>query len=282
MSQMGLISLDNRHKVVPLQISERLIKDLERLDSLNERDCLSTSVYYVRSGVEDLESIINPASISEDFEKFLNSLGWPVSLDSHPGYKAKLNSSFCKTTSYFADRTVEVIFNIPYVIHLPNPEASSGSLTTLFRDVSADDLVCIVWIEDILSMHNVPSKVGQSVLVYIFVHPLQNATGLYWIRIIIPTASNASGVNEKKHGKGKVSWSADITKLAENHLAFGPLVDGMIVSRHTLGSLVRNTAISAHEACRNILDMQSKPYSVRRQFIEEMHHRYKSNMSVSE
>ncbi|CAG8759600.1 3155_t:CDS:2, partial [Acaulospora morrowiae] len=171
MSQMGLLSLENRHKVIPLQISGRLIKDLEKLDTLNERDCLSTSVYFVKSGIEDYESIINPPSISEDFEKFLNSLGWPVS------YKAKLNSSFCETTPYFADRTTEVIFNIPYVIHLPKPEAPSESLSALFKNISADDLVSVVWIEDILSMHNIPPKIGQSIFVYIFVHPLQNATG---------------------------------------------------------------------------------------------------------
>ncbi|CAG8478444.1 10073_t:CDS:10 [Diversispora eburnea] len=233
MSQMGLLSLENRHRVIPLQISERLVKDLERLDSLNERDCLSASVYFVKSGMEEYESIINPPSISEDFEKFLNSLGWPVLLESHPGFKAKLNSKIY-------------------------------------------DLVCIIWIEDIVSMQSIPSKIGQSAFVYIFVHPLQSATGLYWIRIITPI------VTYQASGKGRVSWCADTTKLAENPLAFGPLVDGMIVSRHTLGSLVRNTAISAHETCKNFTETQSKSFALRRQFIDEIYHRYKTSMSVSD
>lgn len=172
-------------------------------------------------------------------------------LESHPGFKAKLNSSICKTALYFADRAVEVIFNVPYLIHLPpnnttanevdNDNSSSNnnnnnndeSLSTIFKNISSDDSVCIIWIEDIISMQNIPSKIGQPAFIYIFVNPLQNATGLYWIRIITPIVtyqgsigvvtgafnnfSNSSS-NEKKSGKGRVSWFADTTKLAENPL----------------------------------------------------------------
>lgn len=46
--------------------------------SIIRRDCVSASVYYVRSGAVEYDQIINPSTISEDFEKFLNSLGWPV------------------------------------------------------------------------------------------------------------------------------------------------------------------------------------------------------------
>ena len=45
---------------------------------INRRDCVSASVYYVQSGMEEYDHIINPPVINEDFEKFLNSLGWPV------------------------------------------------------------------------------------------------------------------------------------------------------------------------------------------------------------
>ncbi|CAG8555493.1 1092_t:CDS:10, partial [Cetraspora pellucida] len=254
------------------------------------RNCLSVSVYYIQSGSDDLEHIINPPSISKDFERFLNSLGWPVSLDTHSGYKAKLDSSICKTAPYFADRSVEVIFNVPYLIKAHNNDLSSDSLSNLFKNIFSDDIVCIVWVDDVLSMQSAPSKIGQSALVYIFVHPLQNATGLYWIRIITPTAPHSSytsigsGPNsEKRTGKGKVNWNSDASKLNEIHLTFGPLVDGMIVSRHTIGSLVRNTAISAHDACRNFTETRIRqPYAVRRQFIDEMYNKYKTSLSISE
>jgi hypothetical protein len=63
---------------------------------------------------------------------------------------------------------------------------------------------------------------------------------------------------------------------------FGPLVDGMIVSRHALGAMVRNTAISAHQACRVVTDSFTRPYVIRKHFIEEMAHRHSSKMSLSE
>lgn len=56
----------------------------------------------------------------------------------------------------------------------------------------------------------------------------------------------------------------------------------MIVSRHALGSMVRNTAISAHQACRVVTDTYTRPYVVRKQFIEEMLHRHRSKMQLSE
>ncbi|RIA84468.1 hypothetical protein C1645_832213 [Glomus cerebriforme] len=285
MSQMGLLSLENRNRLIPLQISEKLVNDLEKLDQLYERDCVSASVYYVRSGAEEYNHIINPPTISEDFEKFLNSLGWPVSINTHSGFKAKLSPVFCKTAPYFADRTVEVIFNVPYLIHAPSLDSPIESLSSIIKNITVDDLVCIAWIEDIASMHNIPQKIGQSIFIYIFVHPLQS-TGLYWIKIVIPIITYqgiTGGLGEKKGGKGRVSWSADTAKLAENPLSFGPLVDGMIVSRHTLGLLVRNTTISAHEVYKNLTETHNnRSYAMRRQFIEEMHHRYKSSLSISE
>jgi hypothetical protein len=36
MSQMGLLSLENRHRMIPLRISEKLVSDLEKLDQLHE------------------------------------------------------------------------------------------------------------------------------------------------------------------------------------------------------------------------------------------------------
>lgn len=36
MSQMGLLSLENRHRMIPLRISEKLVNDLEKLDQLHE------------------------------------------------------------------------------------------------------------------------------------------------------------------------------------------------------------------------------------------------------
>ena len=64
-------------------------------------------------------------------------------------------------------------------------------------------------------MNIIPKKIGQSVFVYIFINPLRNATGLYWIRIVIPTLTHQGTASEKKGGRGRVSWSADTAKLAD-------------------------------------------------------------------
>ncbi|CAG8784597.1 9794_t:CDS:1, partial [Gigaspora rosea] len=78
----------------------------------------------------------------------------------HSGYKAKLDLSICKVALYFADRLVEVILNVPYLIKISNTDLSSNSLPNFFKNIFADNLVCIVWIEDVLLIHSAPSKIG--------------------------------------------------------------------------------------------------------------------------
>jgi hypothetical protein len=63
---------------------------------------------------------------------------------------------------------------------------------------------------------------------------------------------------------------------------FGPLVDGIVVSRHALGSMVRSTAISAHQACRVVTDTYTRPYVIRKEYIEEMAHRHRIKLPLSE
>ena len=46
--------------------------------------------------------------------------------------------------------------------------------------------------------------------------------------------------------------------------------------------MVRNTAISAHQACRVVTDTYTRPYVMRKQFIEEMAHRHRSKQQLSE
>jgi hypothetical protein len=60
------------------------------------------------------------------------------------------------------------------------------------------------------------------------------------------------------------------------------LVDGIVVSRHALGSMIRNTAISAHQACRVVTDTYTRPYAIRKEYIEEMAHRHRAKLPLSE
>ncbi|KAI9207404.1 uncharacterized protein BJ171DRAFT_494756 [Polychytrium aggregatum] len=113
----GLASPEHRSKLKPLQISDSFLRDLERLDTLPERDCLSFGVLFCRSGKDTIQDILSPKGISTDFKQFMSSLAWPVDLETHPGYKGRLSKTYCSTAPYWANRNWEIIFNCPYYIH---------------------------------------------------------------------------------------------------------------------------------------------------------------------
>ncbi|CDH52395.1 hypothetical protein RO3G_08781 [Lichtheimia corymbifera JMRC:FSU:9682] len=282
LSELGLLLPKNRSRITPLRITDSLITEIETLDMLNDRDCISITAYYASSGNTTWEDLVEtPPPLSPQFLQFLNCLGWPIQVESHTGFKGKLDSSICKTIPYYADRNVEFVVNVPYFLHTPpnddNTWGSASNITKIHRMVSADDHVCVIWIEDLDNYTALAKRIKASnssnakSMVYIFINPLRNsANSLYWIRVHIPLiGNNATSVVSSQ-------------RLNDNALIFGPLADGMIVSRHALGSMVRNTAISAHQACRVVTDTYTRPYVVRKQFIEEMLHRHRSKMQLSE
>ncbi|KAI8599710.1 hypothetical protein EDD21DRAFT_416527 [Dissophora ornata] len=261
MAQMGYLTLENRSRIVPLHLSERLLAELQFLDDLKERDCIGVSVYFAQSGDIGYDELIHgsPGGVSKDFSRFLDCLGWPIQVETHTGYLGNLNKELCQTTPYFADRNCEVIFHVPYLIRPSSSEMSmmqDHRVVDRFRSVNAQDQVAIVWIEDRERMVNVLPLIDQNVMIFILIHPLEgdSAGGLFWIRILIQGAHTTAGS----------------VRLAANPLMIGPLADGMLVSRHSLGSLVRNTAISADKACRMMTDSYTEPSAVRARYIQEI------------
>ncbi|KAG0179411.1 phosphatidylinositol-3,5-bisphosphate 5-phosphatase [Apophysomyces sp. BC1021] len=272
----------HRARTTPLHMTETTIGEMEALDTLNERDCISVSAYYAHSGNATWEELVeNPPPLSEQFMQFLNCLGWPVNIGQHIGFRGKLDPAICKTAPYYADRTVEFIVNVPYFLNEPTVgNATSETTNTIHQvhqQVTVDDHVCIVWIEDLSNFKTLAKQIKSSssptskTMVYLFINPLKNsANGLYWIRILIPA-----------FGTDPTAIIAS-QRLNENALIFGPLVDGMVVSRHALGTMVRNTSISAHHACRVVTDTYTRPYVIRKQFIEEMANRHQVKLPLSE
>ncbi|CAO3593387.1 unnamed protein product [Absidia cylindrospora] len=294
LSQLGYLLPQNRHRITPLRISESLLSEMESLDALNARECISISVCYARSGDSTwLDMTTNSSKLDEPFLQFLNCIGWPVELKHHTGFKGKLTSSICETMPYYADRTVEFIANVPYLMNLPStthdstteshhddvPEWMSEEHTTIddiFQHITSDDRVCVIWIKHLVNYTTLAQRIksansSSKFMVYLFIHPLPNtANGLYWIRILVPPFGNTPAAIVASQ------------RLNENALIFGPLVDKMVVSRHALGAMVRNTAISAHQACRVVTDTYTRPYVVRKQFIEELSIRHRTKLSLSE
>ncbi|KAF9102141.1 hypothetical protein BGX29_004915 [Mortierella sp. GBA35] len=261
MAQMGYLSLENRSRIMPLHLSERLLAELQFLDGLKERDCMGVSVYFAQSGDIGYDELIHgsPAGLSKDFSRFLDCLGWPIQIETHSGYLGQLNKDLCHTTPYFADRNCEVIFHVPYLMRPSSPDVpylQDHRLVDQFRSVTMHDQVAVVWVEDRERMVNLLPLIDQSSMVFILIHPLEgdSAGGLFWIRILIQGSHTTAGS----------------VRLAANPLMIGPLADGMLVSRHALGSLVRNTAISADKACRLMGDYFTEPSAIRARYIQEV------------
>ncbi|KAL0082446.1 hypothetical protein F4703DRAFT_1739402 [Phycomyces blakesleeanus] len=277
LSQIGFLLPQNREQITPIQITNSAISELETLDMLNERDCISVSVYYALSGNTTWTELVeSPPPLSPLYLQFLHCLGWPVDLANHNGFKGNLDPSICEKAPYYSDRSAEFVVNVPYMLH-QSPCRNDETIGQIHQRVSADDHVCIVWIEDLVNYDELSKKIKNSslpsskIMVYMFIHPLKkSADGLYRIRIHIPSYTSLSGT------------MAASQRLNENALLFGPLVDGIVVSRHALGAMVRNTAISAHQACRVVTDTYTRPYVIRKQFIEEMGHRHRVKMPLSE
>lgn len=162
--------------------------------------------------------IETPPPLSEQFLQFIHCVGWAVSLlytsiflgeqlinynllqvntKDHKGYKGKLNPSICETLPYYSDRTVELIVNVPYFLKMPPTDditwGNVNSITKIHQQVSSDDHVCIIWIEDLDHYKSIAKIIKSSsspnskAMVYIFINPLKNsANGLYWVRILVP------------------------------------------------------------------------------------------------
>lgn len=284
----GMASLRCRDSIVRLPPCVELLSDLEILDSLPERETISCAVLFVRSGRQSLEEILGERAISSDFGTFMQSLGWSVDLATHPGWVGSYREEFAKTAPYYADVDVELVYHSPQLIDtaayakvvqsLPSNQIGSppnhyiredlpSTLSDIIRFIS-NDLVCILWIEDLQEMLTLPSKFQTRAIVYICVSPLPDpasSAGLYRIRIMVTSLASAIVPSAPQAS----------SPVGDAVFLFGPLLDGMIVRRETLGRLVRETAISASLFCLYNIQNQPRPLAKRSQFIQHMTNKYR-------
>ncbi|KAJ3112431.1 hypothetical protein HK098_008122, partial [Nowakowskiella sp. JEL0407] len=230
--------------------------------------------------------ILQPEQISKDFDNFIHCLAWPINLNEHPGYKSTLahqEKFFIQTAPYFANRNVEVIFNCPCYFNIlqnstkmdvsdlskersdmhleegSNSIANENSIIDIWHEIMLNDLVGVIWIEDLRQMAKVAVSLRlKNILFFLYIHPLPKTPGLYLIKI-----------------------SASSVLNLEDCLVFGPLCDGMVVSSHSLAFLVRKTVISAQMICRMQKGGYRKPIISRRNQIEEICNKYKTGTSIA-
>jgi hypothetical protein len=151
LSHLGVLSLDNlqcaayqqQPSLVSLGTTNTLLSAaLHELDSMPTRNTENVYILYVRTGQTKLTDIFrNKGTLrsSPPFHEFLLSLGWPVDIPSHPGWKGPFASprfKFCKLhpTPYYADVTVELLFvvpslqpQVPFLLDSVTPTSSLGS-----------------------------------------------------------------------------------------------------------------------------------------------------------
>lgn len=288
LSHLGLTTLSYRDSVVRLPSSVELLGDLEILDRLSERESFSCSVFYIKSGRDSLFEILTNRGVDSDFLHFISSLGWMVDAEKHAGFRGRLAKGCGDGIPYYSDAECEMVFHVPALItdesllqagmpseidyfnplhtaslHPPAEDNLPVHAAGLYSILS-DDLVSILWVEDLDEMLTLPSKLQTRSIVYICISPLRDceSVGLYRVRIMVTSVANTPPPSPNSPLSGS-TYSTSPPNLSNDAVfLFGPLLDGMVLRRESLGPLVRATAISASRFCVYHLQNQSKPYAL--------------------
>lgn len=227
---------------------------------------MSISVFFVRSGQQNLTEILMERRVSEDFRQLIDALGWPVSNGSH-GF-LHLASELGTSLPYYCDADVEVVYHVAPFLRRPSDTNADGGerLVEAIGSLVAGNRVAIVWLEDSQELLSLPGKFGcPETVVWLCVIPLTGAgaDGLYRIRIMVTAAPGSTAA-----------------------FTFGPLLDGMVLRREALGPLLRATAISASLFCLYRLAEPSsqllQPIAARAMHIRALARKYESAASGSQ
>ncbi|RKP16298.1 hypothetical protein ROZALSC1DRAFT_25440, partial [Rozella allomycis CSF55] len=308
MAQLGFLSSTSRKEIIPIPLNDRLNRELDELESLKDKICSSCSIFYAPIGSKSSKDLFEPeSSIPADFSNFLSSIGILIDIKSHIRFKGNLDSKFCKLAPYYSNRNYEIIFNVPLLFDLdsllkksdvstsksvPNLKAidmdddsntlmqeldsskltkkpsiyhagSSRSLQTIssftnphsiydsVRKILKDDPTCIVWIEDESDIFNLKPLLSSlcSYSTCIFVQPLFH--DLFRIKVCTLDPS-----------------------LKDDSICFGPAVDGAVVDKSILGSLLQMAVISATTSV--LVDIKNQnPLIARKKFLDELFATYK-------
>lgn len=94
---------------------KNVLRQIKNLDTISAREQVKVAVLYVGKGQIDQRSILENQRGSEKYERFVDSLGWSVTLDQHEGFAGKLDTlrlSNGRKFPYFCDEFVEIFFHV--------------------------------------------------------------------------------------------------------------------------------------------------------------------------
>lgn len=239
--QLAFFSWERRKTVDLLGRNDRVLREIKNLDNQRCRETHKIAVIYVADGQEDKNSILTNCVGSYAFESFVSGLGWEVDLQTHLGFMGGLqsNGSNGKSTPYFANSLMEVIFHVS--TRIPAKSEDTESLTRKLRHLGNDE-VHIVWSENSSRDYRrgiIPTEFGD---VLIVIYPVASLPDFYRVQII---------------------RKPDVP-------LFGPLFDGSVVHATLLAPLVRATAINASRAQRTNVQYYHHFFEERAKCIESI------------
>ncbi|KAI9015426.1 hypothetical protein DFJ74DRAFT_680173 [Hyaloraphidium curvatum] len=215
LSHLGFVNFDSlrENNFYMLTKSPALFRDIKGLDKTVGRETIKVAVIYVGPGQEDEASILRNQRTSADYVEFVSSLGWEVDLASHAGYLGGLERNLTSgaRATYFCNSTLEIIYH--EVTKLPT-DPNDPKQVKKKRHIG-NDQVHVIWNEHPRDYRRNTIS-GDYANAQIVITPLAN--GFYAVDI---------------SRDPKVS-------------PFGPLEPHSIVSKASLGALVRATCVAAH------------------------------------
>jgi len=173
-----------------------------------------------------------------------------VDLKTHAGFMGGLDRigiSTGKIAPYYSTASFEVMFHAPTLM----PSNPQDDQQIEKKKHVGNDFTHIVWSEH--KRDYKPTTISSNFNeAHIVIYPLPN--GLFRIQIF---------------RKEKIPF-------------FGPLLDGMVVNKKILCSLVRQTAINASRRARSLTKGYQRPFPTRNAFIKEIIQRFKTEKTFDE
>jgi hypothetical protein len=248
LSHAGFLEINIRDRFSGIKINENFSHSFQQLDMAVERECYTIGVLYWKRGKKSDRDLFvqEPQDCSLEYHNFINALGWEIDLQKHVGFKGGLRPDITgPTTRYHATYSSEVVFHVATMMPtLHNTEQEHK------RNLIYLDRVLIIWMENITEYNDLVFANHFRAAIKLLVVPLNNE--LYRVRIL---------------------YDKDRSLL-------GPLTDENVVTRHTLATLIRQTAINGA-----ILEREretAKPPLIRRAMVEDFIRKFKQTPMLYE
>jgi hypothetical protein len=229
-------------------------------DSNNSRESHKIGLIYIAPGQDHQRQFLQNERGSVEYERFLLSLGWEVDMRTFKGFAAGLDPRTTGTHSiYWASHSTELMFHV--VTRMPSKPASVDPQQVHKKVHVGNDHVRIVWSEH--SRDYRPTTISSQFNdVNIIIYPLKE---------IRPESRDdvRAAIDDDEAGLFRIQILS-----AARVPPFGPLQDGMLVSRALLAPMIRWTALNANRAVRYSTVGYGRPYPTRKKYIDDVAVRY--------